>query len=1596
MSSFEKCLTLGDFDGYDRAELQGFIQSAGGEVAGVEAYLASLNAEMDSLRADVAAALGLPSDTGVMPSRGYAGKYGEGTVEGRLAAQLDAAGIDVGVMSNDEIIAAIDGRELFQPAGKTDSAAFKKWFGDSVVVDADGKPLVVHHGTAADFGQFSKSADAKHIDLPGFFFTPDAAIANGFAESASRRPFRDSAGYIAGFDGATVVPVYLSIQNPAEINLPDRETGRMSRASDVRAMLEKAQADGHDGAVIRGWSDGSGDVQWVAFNPEQIKSVNNRGTWDVSDARILNQGERGSIKFPAGGLRNGESVISLFQSANLSTMLHETGHWVLEAFNDLASSDAAPDVMKADLSVLHSWLGSEVGAPFTTEQHEQFAVGFEAYLMEGKAPSIELGRVFEKFRAWLESVYKSLAGLNVKLTPEIRAVFDRMLATDAEIADARRSVGDTVLTSAADLGMSPAAYARFVQLSSDANAEASAKLRAEIMAPIRRAREKAYIEERAKVAADVTPAMQRKPVYRATQEMRFGKDFDGTPVDAMKLDRAAIEKDYGAAHIPLLPGSTKDGKGHATAVFSANGIHPDQAASAYGFETGADLLDALEKAPPIKDAIAAETDRIMFERHGDVLNDGSVEDAALDAVHGDKRGQVLVAELDALSALAGEAGGKRAKLAQIKEIARVTLAGARVQDAIASHRYVAAAKKAGDAAFRAIVKKDIATAADQKRRQLMNHAFYVESRSVSAVVDSIIAKVAKLNKADAVLGKSRDINHVKAARAIAARFGLAHGDSRFDFMTWVEQMKVDDPETAAAMVDAIATYTADAKPFKSLTVDELGAVSDAIDNILASGKRAKTLEIEGKSVDRQEAEDAMRAVIEARGYADNAADRGAMTAVQKLMSDATSLTSSARAMMRVVEIWARTMDNGEQGPFTRYIVRPVFDALGVYFTERKERMASILAIMKDAKSDFSGKAIAAPELRAAGDAPFSFQNKAALLHAVLHTGNASNKAKMLIGWRFSDGFVNPQQAMTANGQPRAKRDGTAIMTKGELDTARWDAFMVRMISEGTFTADDVKTVNAIWAEFETTKKGAQTTHKKLKGYYFKEVEGQGYDTPVGRLNGGYVPAVVDKEASLDAGRQSDMRALDQQSSSMFPTTGAGFTKSRVEMYREPLELNLMLIPAHMDSVLRFTYMEPAIKQTAGLITRRSFRDTLQQFDPNLVSDSLVPWLQRTASRSIAAADGTRGRRQWGRVFDRLRGRIGISIMFANVVNTAQQVTGPIVAMNEISPKKMGSALVRFASGNASTMRKAISDASPYMKERLRLVANDSQIAMEDLVRDKGMLTSVDQFTQKHGYLLQSAFQNPLDIIVWSAGYDQAVAHGLSREDAIFEADSHVRRSMPDSAPENVTAFAQGSTTWRMITMFSSFFISQANLVGSSASIIRRQMGWRGAPKAFWAYLTLFAMPALISQLISDAATGGGPDDEDDDGWADDMAAWFGMTQAKYGAAMVPLLGQAALRAINSFNDNPMDDRLSVSPVVSAIETATRTASSIAGAVSGETSARRATLDGLQVVSMLTGIPTGQLSKILGYGIGEAEGRYNPTGPVDIIQGVLSGRDGTEK
>jgi hypothetical protein len=331
---------------------------------------------------------------------------------------------------------------VMDQAARVDTPAFKAWFGDSKVVDSAGKPLVVYHGTDKRFTRFNP----RKATMGGIhWFTSD--------KSAIEK------GEVGAQGKGNIMELYVSMQKPA------------GWAEYDKYGLGELKALGYDGAIL---PDKDGSFTGFFFEPTQVKSATrNKGTYDPKNPNILEQTARGQIQF-GGNIQQQASVITLLKGADLSTFLHELGHFHLEVLTDMANQPDAPAEIVADLNHLLKWFGvaPDVWNTLTLDEkrpyHEQFARGFEAYLFEGKSPSVELQSLFGRFRAWLLNVYRQITALNVELTPEVRGVMDRMLATNDDIVAAESARAMMPLYETKPDGMSEADWQEYQALGDDA------------------------------------------------------------------------------------------------------------------------------------------------------------------------------------------------------------------------------------------------------------------------------------------------------------------------------------------------------------------------------------------------------------------------------------------------------------------------------------------------------------------------------------------------------------------------------------------------------------------------------------------------------------------------------------------------------------------------------------------------------------------------------------------------------------------------------------------------------------------------------------------------------------------------------------------------------------------------------------------------------------------------------------------------------------------------------------------------------------------------------------------------------------------------
>jgi len=323
--------------------------------------------------------------------------------------------------------------------------------------------------------------------------------------------------------------------------------------------------EGTDPAVIELLKDaGVTDIKTYAKGDEADRAAK---IGEFDNLFFQGTGNRGQIAFGQ-DITQVPSIITLLKGADLSTFLHESGHFFLEVQFDLASRLAGENAMFGaesatpgeqailkDTQALLDWFGVQTidewfNLPMEQKRsyHEQFARGFEAYLFEGKAPSIELQGMFQRFRAWLLRVYKDLKALRVELTDEVRGVMDRMLATteQIELAEKGRSMLP-LFTEPQQAGMTTEEFAAYQELGTQATQDAIEDLQARTlrdMAYMRNARgrevkrlQREAAARRAEMQIEARREIMSQPVYRAWQFLTGKLDANDKAMMAPEPER---------------------------------------------------------------------------------------------------------------------------------------------------------------------------------------------------------------------------------------------------------------------------------------------------------------------------------------------------------------------------------------------------------------------------------------------------------------------------------------------------------------------------------------------------------------------------------------------------------------------------------------------------------------------------------------------------------------------------------------------------------------------------------------------------------------------------------------------------------------------------------------------------------------------------------------------------------------------------------------------------------------------------------------------------------------------------------------------------
>lgn len=277
---------------------------------------------------------------------------------------------------------------------------------------------------------------------------------------------------------------------------------------------------------------GNGDGVLSDKTRERIRALQFARGRGAAQGKALAQGktETGGTFTP----REDRSIVRLFEKRNFATLAHEASHWYLDTLWRMGQTENPHPFVLEQLASILEWHGKSPNwtamfnpdGSFTQEgvdMQEAFAETFEAYLREGKAPSVGMRAVFAAFKQWLIRAYKAVTaiGQRVNLNDEIRQVFDRMVASDEAIRAAQSNLtrdSEAMAKALLDKGViTPKQFEKTKERIQAARERAEAALMARLMDEYERNQKAWWNEEERQTRREVASEIDERPEQRAYQ-----------------------------------------------------------------------------------------------------------------------------------------------------------------------------------------------------------------------------------------------------------------------------------------------------------------------------------------------------------------------------------------------------------------------------------------------------------------------------------------------------------------------------------------------------------------------------------------------------------------------------------------------------------------------------------------------------------------------------------------------------------------------------------------------------------------------------------------------------------------------------------------------------------------------------------------------------------------------------------------------------------------------------------------------------------------------------------------------------------------------
>jgi hypothetical protein len=1261
----------------------------------------------------------------------------------------------------------------------------------------------------------------------------------------------------------------------------DKVLEQLEQAGRFPAAVNKSYA-----ALVRAFYDTT--AQRAGMLPSELYE---RFPLKVSSEALAGEGlqqtERGSFA-PS------TTTVHLTNNADLSTFLHESGHLFLDVLHGIAGDAAAPEGIRNDFDTLLKSSGVAGDTPEARmadwsardingkrDVHENFARSFEAYMLEGKAPTPELQGLFSRFRSWLVNIYRNIADLNVSLSPEVRAVMDRLLASEDAIKEAEQARG-YLTPKEAPAGMDPTQFEEYQKLGAEATDKAISEMSAASLRDLKwssnaksKALKKLQAEARGareEIKNQVTAEYEAQPVERARTYLKTGKLFDAKgeelpdtrPLGApeVKIDKGALEAMYpegqlGRPDLDKLRGLT--GK---------DGMHPDMVAELFGINSGHELVRQLVEAPPKKEAIEALTDQRMMQEHGELVDPVSIERMAESAIHNEARARFMATGLKILSKSPVPA---RQLAAASKEAAQAAIAAQKIRDLRPSQHSAAEARANKDVIK--LAPKDPAAAVQAQRAALLNNRLFRAATDAVTEVQKGVAYLKKFDK-DSIRGKiAVDIRD--QIDDLLSRFDLRQNPTdaptrkQVNLENWIESQQAAgySPSVTADMLDQ--TFRT---PYKDMTVEQFRGLLDTVKAMEHIGRKREELTIQGErmSLD-QYVNEKLVPKLEARGEnftRDQLIERPEYRHTNPVALELDRFSSWLRgvaAQLKPTEFKRNQYDLHELlGPFGESIFDPILNANYHKVDMLKGLSQDFQRLAEEQGKDWQkgladmvdNQHLVDPDKDTTTPQMMRL-TRGRMIGIAIHVGNESNFDKLTKGWGW----------------------------KGED---------VWKFLHDNMTEKDWKAVQGIWDLYGKHWPEVEAMNRRLGNSSPEKIEPRPFKTKYGEMPGGYAAIAYDALRSRRGEREAAGAAINPADGlfgrSYFKpdTTTNGSLNSRVEGYTDRVDLDFHHIATRLHETIHdLAYREAAIDANK-IIEHPDFRRAFKAAYGPEAYKSLRDWLGRVVNSEN---------------FDRQSGALG---QFLQYTRTGMVMTAIALRVSTVL-KHGGSAGIktsgyflgggekylasRMASMGTDYKNQIESAKEKFGEIRARLLQQDRdfRVTSAALFEPESLTSKGERFG--HAAVAWSDMMTAVPT-AWAA-YDRAITEGIPKNQGgtgkpmtEAQAVNYANKIVREAHGSNVeTARSMVlNTNSEVLKMFTTLYGFMNTSYGQALDGFDKL---RTAGISSPAVLARSFMALIVPAIWAHYLTHGKKKDEDN--WA----AWIGKAVAGEVAGMVPFVRDAA-------------------------------------------------------------------------------------------------------